>query len=331
MQSHLRRREFLGYAAAAAAAGTVSELGEMSALMAADVKSQVDLPICDTHHHLWDLARFDLPWTKTPGVEKLAKSFLMPDYLQAIRGLNVVSSVYMEVDVHPSQQTKEAEYVIDLCQRGDSPMRAAVISGRPGEKAFRPYITGLAKSPFIKGVRQVLHVESTPPGTCTTPQFVEGVKLLGELKLCFDLCMRSDDLADAVKLVDLCPGTRFVLDHCGDLSVREKDPQKRAAWKKNIHELAQREHVLCKISGIVASADPQNWTPDDLAPIVNTCLQEFGPQRVMFGGDWPVCTLASSYKQWVEALRTIVRERPLAEQRLLFHDNAVKFYGLTTA
>ena len=102
-----------------------------------------------------------------------------------------------------------------------------------------------------------------------------------------------------------------------------------APWQaSDIVQFGKCKQVMCKISGIVASARPNQWTADDLAPIVNHTVDAFGPQRVMFGGDWPVCTLAASYRQWVEALKMIVRNRPEADQRKLFHDNAVRFYGL---
>jgi L-fuconolactonase len=86
--------------------------------------------------------------------------------------------------------------------------------------------------------------------------------------------------------------------------------------------------VVCKVSGIVVNATPGKWTADDLAPVVTHTLSVFGPDRVMFGGDWPVCTKAATFKQWVEALKTIVKDRPAAEQRKLFHDNALVCYGL---
>ena len=98
--------------------------------------------------------------------------------------------------------------------------------------------------------------------------------------------------------------------------------------QKDIGEVAKRKNVVCKVSGIVASAKPGAWSADDLAPIVRHVQEAFGPDRVMFGGDWPVCTLAATYKQWVEALKTIVKGQKAEEQRKLFHDNAVKFYGL---
>jgi predicted TIM-barrel fold metal-dependent hydrolase len=281
------------------------------------------IPIIDTHQHLWDLTLFRLPWQKDN--PKLARSFVMGDYLEATAGLNVVKSVYMEVDVDPSQQSAEADYVLAICQRGDTPMAAAVISGRPAESGFRDYIIRYKQSPFIKGIRQVLHVPETPPGYCLDERFIAGIRLLGSLGLSFDLCMRSAELGDALKLVTACPDTRFILDHCGNASVRARD---LTPWRKDIETLAGRKNVVCKVSGIVASAAPGPWTADDLAPIINHVLDTFGSNRVMFGGDWPVCTLAATYRQWVEALQSIVRGRSAVDQRKLFHDNAAAFYGL---
>src|SRR6267142_1795788 len=96
-------------------------------------------------------------------------------------------------------------------------------------------------------------------------------------------------------------------------------------WRRDMANIAKHKNVVCKVSGIVASARPGMWTADDLAPIVNHTLEVFGAERVMFGGDWPVCTLTATYRQWVEALKAIVRNRPAEEQRKLFHDNAVRF------
>ncbi len=282
-------------------------------------------PILDTHQHLWDLDRFHLPWLA--GNPTLDRSFLPSDYAAATEGLHVVRTVYMEVDVAPEQQPAEAEYVLDLCRRPDNPMAAAVISGRPAEPGFAAYIRRFAAEPEIKGVRQVLHGDA-PPGFCLQPEFVAGIRLLGELGLSFDLCLRPAELPDGARLIDLCPDTRFILDHCGNASVREAD---RSQWERDLADLARRPNVVCKVSGIVASAAPSAWTAEDLAPIVQHVLDRFGPDRVMFGGDWPVCTLAASYRQWVEALREIVRDRPEAEQRALFYDNAARFYGLPPA
>jgi predicted TIM-barrel fold metal-dependent hydrolase len=280
-------------------------------------------PVVDTHQHLWDLSRFKLPWIRPDS--PLNHNHLMADYLKATEGLNITKTVYMEVDLDPAQQDREAEYVLDVCRRGRTPMAAAVISGRPAADGFKKYITKYKDSKYVKGVRQILHGDSTPPGTCLDPNFIRGVRLLGELGLSFDICVRPGELGDAAKLVDACPDTRFILDHCGNADVQVKD---RTAWQKGMAEVARGKNVVCKVSGIVVSARPGRWTADDLAPFVNHTVKVFGKDRVMFGGDWPVCTKTATFKQWFEALRAIVGGWKEEDQRKLFYDNAVKFYGL---
>ncbi len=295
------------------------------------------LPIIDTHQHLWDLNEFTLPWLD--GAPTINQSYLQSDYAAATAGLNVVKAVYMEVDVAPAQQVAEARYIIEQCERDDTPTVGAVISGRPASDEFAAYITQFKGSPYIKGVRQVLHGPSTPAGYCLQPTFVQSIQLLGELGMSFDLCLRAGELADAVKLVEQCPGTRFVVDHCGNanpniIAGAAADesaggrPHTRQQWLDDMQALADRPNVICKISGIVASATPGKWNAATLAPTVNHCLNAFGPDRVVFGGDWPVCTLVASYREWVTALREIIAERSEAEQRKLLHDNAERFYGL---
>lgn len=281
------------------------------------------LKVVDSHQHLWDLTRFRLPWTaKQP---TLARDYSMRDYLAATAGIPIAKSVYLEVDVEPSQQQAEADYVAELCRRGEGPLAAAVISGRPAADGFRTYIAPFKGHPHVRGLRQVLHGETTPPGYCLQKPFIAGVRLLGELGLSFDICVRPAELPDAAKLIDACPGTFFVLDHCGNADLQAKD---QTAWRRDIAAVAQRKNVVVKVSGIVASATPGKWSADDLAPIVHHTLDAFGPDRVMFGGDWPVCTLAATYKQWFDALRAIVANRPDSEQRGLFHDNAIRHYRL---
>ena len=307
----MNRREFL---AASAAAATTAALAEEQPAM---------LPIVDTHQHLWDLTKFKLPWLKPDS--PFAKSHNPEDYAKATDGLNVVKSVYMEVDVAPEQQQAEADYIIGLCKGGKTPMVAGVLSGRPNEEGFKKYASQFRDSPYVKGIRRVLHGDETPAGHCLSKEFVAGIRLLGELGLSYDLCMRSAELNDGTKLIDACPGTRFILDHCGNEDVKKAD---HSQWKKDIAEMAKRKNVVGKISGIVASAKPKEWKPDDLAPVINHTLEVFGPDRGMFGGDWPVCTMTATYKQWVEALKQIVKVRKEEEQKKLFHDNAVAFYRL---
>jgi L-fuconolactonase len=289
------------------------------------------IPIVDTHQHLWDLTQFKLAWfdPKTPEGKILGHNFTPKEYAEATKGLNVVKAVYMEVDVVPEQQQKEADYVIELCKRGDTPTCAAVVSGRPNSEVFAKWANQFKGHKYVKGIRQVLHVKETPAGFCLDDKFVRGIQLLGELGLSFDLCVRPAELPDFVKLVDRCPDTRFILDHCGNANIKHT-PAEREKWKKDMTEIAKRKNLIGKVSGFIATAPARGkWTLDDLAPIVNHTLDAFGPDRVIYGGDWPVCLLGvEEYADWATALQTIVKGRPEEQQKKLFHDNAVKFYGL---
>ena len=243
------------------------------------------LPVVDTHQHLWDLSKLRLPWLKPGG--DLSRSFVMKDYLQATAGLNVVKSVYMEVDVAPEDKVAEAEYVVDLCKQQDNPTCAAVVGGRVAEPGFKDYIMRFKGSPYVKGVRQIIG----KPGQCLEDAFVKGVQLLGELGMSFDICTGPTLLAEAAKLVEQCPDTRFVVDHCGNVPPKSllPDGDKTVAdgWRRDMARLAKTggDRIICKLSGIVASLPRGKWTPDDLAPALNACIETFGPERCVWASE----------------------------------------------
>jgi L-fuconolactonase len=307
------RRQFLAQAAVATALTRMSE--------AAD-----SIPIIDPHQHLWDFNDFRPPWLS--GAPALNKSHTLQDYWTAAKGLNIVRTVYMEVDVDPVQQEMEADYVIRLSKRRSTKMAGGVIAGRPASTKFEAYARKYASQPAIKGVRQVIHVDSTPKGYCLQPEFVRSIQLLGELNLSFDICIRAAELPDAVKLVDQCPKTRFVLDHCGNADTQWTD---RRQWEADMREIGKRQNVMGKVSGVIRTCKPGTDKARALEPYVRHTIECFGPDRVMFASDWPVCNLGGSLKEWVEAARLIVRDMPPADQRKLFHDNAERFYGLKKA
>jgi L-fuconolactonase len=281
------------------------------------------IPIIDTHQHLWDLSKLRLNWLTED--HPLAKNHLMGDYLRETEGLNIVKTIYMEVDADGGSLLDEAEYALDLCAREDNPMVGAVIGGRLASPEFGMYVERFAGNPYIKGMRQCIHVDSTPPRFCLTPEFIKGIRLLGDVGLRFDICIRAGELLDAAYLAELCQNTQFILDHCGNANVQAEDISQ---WERDIAEVARRENVVCKISGIIASAKPGHWKPSDLAPIILHCLDVFGPDRVMFASDWPVCTQTATLRQWVGALQTIVEDLPEADQRKLFGGNAERVYGV---
>ncbi len=290
--------------------------------------------IIDTHQHLWDLKRQKLPWLAgTP--EILNRTYHLPEYREATQGLSV-KAIYMEVAVDTSQLVEEAEHVIRLSRDTSTPTIGAVIGSRPESDQFSEYITRFKSDLEVKGARRVLHENETPAGLCLQPQFIKSVRQLGELGRSFDLCMRPKELSDGAKLAELCPETRFILDHCGNADpksfrkatgIEEAPAHSVDEWKSGIEKLSKRPNVICKISGVIASL-PKGGDANDLAPIVNFCMDTFGPDRVVFGSDWPVCLLGGPLKTWVSMLTQIISSRPNADQQKLWSGNAIKHYGL---
>jgi L-fuconolactonase len=190
-----------------------------------------------------------------------------------------------------------------------------------GEGA-RAYLDQLKAIPLVKGVRRLIQTE--PMGFSLQARFVAGVKLLREYNLHFDLCVYHPQLADVIQLVRQCPEIEFVLDHIGKPPITDArlDP-----WRDHVKTLAQFPNVRCKISGIVTEADHQNWKLDH-ATVYRHVIEAFGIDRVMYGGDWPVVLLASSYERWIETALTATKTLTDSERHKLFHDNARAFYGL---
>jgi len=279
------------------------------------------MQIVDTHQHLWDLDLFRYSWLGS--LPALNRSFRMSDYLAAAKGLDVVKSVHLEADVDESYMLDETRHVLALGNQPDNPLEGIVACGRPESDDFKSYLDQIAGHPKLKGIRRVLHTQPDEVGQGVT--FINNVALLSGYGLSFDLCVLARQIPIAIRLVSKCPDVVFILDHCGVPQVKEKnlDP-----WRSYITEIAKFSNVSCKISGLVAYADPQRWTTDDLRPFVEHAIASFGWDRVLFGSDWPVCTLSASYQQWVAALKEITRDAGEVNQRKLFRDNALRVYRL---
>ncbi len=277
--------------------------------------------IVDAHQHLWDLDLFHYAWLKDLPV--LNQSFRMNEYCDATKGLGIEKSVHLEADVDEPFMVEETKYVLQLADRSDNPLEGVVACGRPESKEFKNHLERILGHPKLKGIRRILHTQPDDLGQSET--FIENVNSLAGYGLSFDLCVLARQLPLAIRLVSRCPEVTFILDHCGVPQVREKilDP-----WRANIHAIAKFPNISCKISGLVAYADPHHWTAEDLRPYVDHAIECFGWDRVMFGSDWPVCTLSASYRQWVEALVSLTRGAGEVNQKKLFQENAIRIYRL---
>jgi len=291
-----------------------------------------DSSIIDTHQHLWNLRQFSLPWLQ-PGGE-LNRDFTMADYKEATEGLGITKAIYMEVAVVPEQKLAEAEYIVKVCEDNSNPTCAAVIGGLVLENSFENYILRFKGNPYIKGVRHGLN----NPRQLGDEQLIQNLRLLGSLNMSFDLLVPPGLIGEGAKMVQQCGQTQFILDHCGNADPLaferrldwNREPQHDAdQWKRGIDILAKQTNVICKISGIIARVPKGKVCAEILTPIVMHCLNTFGPDRVVFGSDWPVCTRGAPLHVWTNLLREIVRERSSEERHKLFWSNAYNFYGLS--
>lgn len=297
------------------------------------------IPIIDTHQHLWDLDTLSVSWVK--GDKLMDRSYRMPDYLEAASGTGIERTVYMEVNVDPDYLDQEVDQMTQHCLSPETPMQAMVIAIDPLASDFEEALSRYAANVFVRGARTVLHTPGTGPKHCQKTPFVSGIQELGKRGWLFDICIRPAELADTLELVRSCPQTTFVIDHCGNADPHivngDVDPggesdgtpywHTASGWKDDMAALAMLPNTVCKLSGIVARARP-GWSAETLAPTLNHCLEVFGEERVIFGGDWPVCLTGAPLVQWVQAFRTVLGQRSVTFQEQAMFANAERIYTL---
>jgi len=261
------------------------------------------------------------PYSWCAGIAALNRNFLVHDYLAAASHSQIDKAVFVECDVDEPHGLAEARHIQQL---GDQYALIAgiVAAARPEHANFSGQLNALLKLPKLRGIRRVLHV--VPDDASQSELFVENVRRLAVHKLTFDLCVLARQLPLAVALVSKCPDVQFVLDHCGVPDVKGKayDP-----WRAQICEVAAFPNVACKISGLVAYAGA-GWTPEDLRPWVGHVVASFGWERVMWGGDWPVCTLGATLQEWVEASEHLFAGASVSDREKLFRQNAERIYRI---
>jgi L-fuconolactonase len=276
--------------------------------------------IVDSHVHLWDPKLLRYTWLD--GLPELNRSFLPAEFCAASSGVNVTKMVFVEGGREPSQSLAEVDWVIGLATA--EPRICGIIAHVPLEDraASLALIAQLWRRPLVKGVRRLLQGEGDPE-FCLRPDFIASVKLLKDFRLTLDLCIRHEQLSAVTKLVQLVPEVQFVLDHFGKPPVRD---QKIEPWATQLKALAKLPNVSCKISGLATEADWQNWTIGELRPYFEIAFEAFGFDRVLFGGDWPVCTLAVDYPRWVDTVVQLAASANDSDRRKLFRENAERIY-----
>ena len=273
----------------------------------------------DAHHHLWRYEPAEYPWIGDSDAV-IRRDFLPRDLLSAWEGVGVQGTVAVQA----RQTVQETEWLLE--QAAENPFLLGVVGWAP---LTDPDVAGLLDrfvgNPRFKGVRHVLQSESDD--YLSRSDFDRGIAAVTARGLTYDLLIHDRQLRAATALADRHPHQRFILDHLAKPRIREGvlDP-----WRADIAALAQRPNVFCKVSGMVTEADRAAWTIGDLQPFFDTALEAFGPERLMFGSDWPVCLLAATPGHWHETVRALAADLSMDERASLFGRTAVHAYGLDT-
>jgi predicted TIM-barrel fold metal-dependent hydrolase len=273
--------------------------------------------IFDTHLHLIDRSRLRYPWLAS--LPPLDRDWDFDSYLATASRMGVTDVLHMEVDVADTDIDAETAWIAELMARPGSPLRGAISAARPESDGFEAWLDRVDRR-VVRGVRRVLHV--VPDAVSQDDRFRRNLRKLGQAGLPFDICMLQRQLSLAADLVDACPDTTFILDHCGvpDIASGSFDD-----WAASITRLAERPHLNAKLSGISAYGPP-DWTLQTLQPYADHLIHAFGPQRIVWGSDSPVCTLQSSLPEWVATTHALLAGLSADERKLVLHENARRIW-----
>ena len=273
----------------------------------------------DAHQHFWQLGRFDYSWLDAAELSVIRRDYL-PEHLKPkIDKAGITQTIFVQTQ----HNTDENRWVLDLAKQHDW------IAGVVGwvDLASPDCESQLAEfkdHPKFVGIRHVTQDEPDD-NFIVNERVLNGLRILERHSVPFDLLFYVKHLHHAKTLGKKLPNLPMVIDH---LSKPEIKKQNFDPWKKDLLAAAEFPNVFCKLSGMVTEADWNNWKPADLKPYVETAIDAFGPQRCMFGSDWPVCELAASYQQVVSTLSEIVGSISDTEKQQIFGETAKSFYRL---
>lgn len=273
--------------------------------------------IFDTHLHLIDRSRLSYPWLAN--LPPLDRDWDFDSYLATAARMGITDVLHMEVDVADADIDAETAWIGELMARPGSPLRGAISAARPESDGFEAWLDAVDRR-VVRGVRRVLHV--VPDAVSQDDRFRRNIRRLGQAGLPFDICMLQRQLSLAIDLVDACPDTTFILDHCGvpDIASGSFDD-----WAASITRLAERPHLNAKLSGISAYG-PADWTLQTMQPYADHLIHAFGPQRIVWGSDSPVCTLQSSLPEWVATTHALLSGLNADERKLVLQGNAKRIW-----
>ncbi|WKN44141.1 amidohydrolase family protein [Tunicatimonas pelagia] len=282
-------------------------------------EDNIKLMKIDAHQHFWKFDPVQDTWI-TNDMAVLQRDYT-PSDLESLLSAHGFSGC---VAVQADQAEAETYYLADLAKQHDW------IKGVVGwvdlrSDRLQASLDQISELPSVKGFRHI--IQSEPDGFMRQPAFIEGLRQLESYDFTYDILIYEQQLEEVITLVDLLSeNQKLVIDHIAKPIIREKS---FTTWEKYIRQLAKRPNTRIKVSGLVTEADWQHWQQSDFQPYLSTVLDAFGPHRMMFGSDWPVCLLAAQYEQVVSVIQDFVNPLSATEQAAIMGQTAVDFYQLS--
>jgi len=278
--------------------------------------------IIDAHHHLWLRSRGDYHWLDSrtnPALAPIERDYLLEDY----RPLATASGVAGSVLVQAAQSVAETRWLLAQAHAGRG-LILGVVGWIDMAALNAPHVLGaLAQDRFLRSIRPMLQ-DIPDPGWVLEPQLDAAFRALIDLGLAFDVLIRPAHLRNALTLLTRYPQLRAIVDHCAKPDIARGMWQ---PWADGMRRIALETQAWCKLSGLATEAGP-GWKAEDLKPYVEHVLEWFGPQRVVWGSDWPVMTLNTDYLGWLTVTQRLIASLSPADQSAIMGENAARFYRL---
>jgi L-fuconolactonase len=275
----------------------------------------------DAHHHLWRYRPPGPAWM-TDSMEGLRRDFLVEDLRTVTAEAGVTGTIVVE-----TERTIEETGWLSQVAASDDLIRGVVGWAPLTSPAVVAELERIASLPKMKAIRHPIHDESDDQFVLRD-DFNRGVAALKQFDLRYDILIFEKHLPQTIQFVDRHPDQVFILDHLAKPRIRD---HVFCPWRENIRELARRSNVYCKVSGVVTEADWHTWSQDDVSPYIEIIVEAFTPNRLMFGSDWPVMTLASSYRRWMATIQSAIAQLSVIERERILGGTAVEAYSLSLA
>lgn len=275
--------------------------------------------VIDAHHHFWQLGRFGYEWLNAPQLSRIKRDFL-PEHLKPLID---ATGVQHTIFVQTQHNVEETKWVLGLADQHDFIAGVVGWVDLASDDCERQLLE-LKQHPKFVGVRHVTHDEADD-NFIVRSDVLRGLRVLEQHRVPFDLLFFPKHLRHVPAIVTACPNLRLVIDHLAKPAIKS---QQMSGWVEEFRIAATYPNVFCKLSGMVTEADWTNWKPTDLRPYIDVAIDAFGPERLMFGTDWPVCELAAPYEQVHAALAEAIASLSPAARACIWGQTAARFYNL---